>query len=249
MSGAAATTGAQASTGAPAVTPTPAATPGSQVTPTPAAGAAAPAPAPPAAPPATGTATPPLGTPPAAPAAAPATGTPAPPAVPAVPDKYQLALGQGSLLDAGSLERMSATARDMGLTQENAQKALTFVESEVAARHNAYLESIKPNGAEWLRTVKGFEAESLADPKIANGSVESLKEFKMRADRAASKLFSPEVVQFLNATGLAWKRELLMNLADLDARMADDKFFTPPATPRPTTLKSDAEVFFGPSKK
>jgi hypothetical protein len=125
---------------------------------------------PPATPPADPPVTPPVaGDPPVTPPVPPVTPPPTPPPVTppvALTDSYTLKLPDDSTADATLIERTGAIARDLGLSNEAAQKALEFVHQEAEARADAEVKSYQPGGAEWKKRVDVWKAETLADTTL-----------------------------------------------------------------------------------
>jgi hypothetical protein len=67
--------------------------------------------------------------------------TPPTPPAPTVPDKYDLKLPDKSTVDKAVVERTAAKARELGLSQEHAQKTLDFVHQEIDAAAKAAVEA------------------------------------------------------------------------------------------------------------
>jgi len=148
------------STGAPGQ-PAPPATP--PATPAAAAPGAAPAAATPANPPEK----------PGAPAAAAAPGEPAKPgepATPAIPEKYDLKLPDGALLKPEAVERTAAAAKALGLSNENAQKALEFAAGEVKAHQDGMIAEHQARVGEWTKALE-TDAEVGGTNLEANGQL------------------------------------------------------------------------------
>ena len=152
---------------------------------------------------------------PATPAADPAKAGDAPAGAEAKPDagevKYELKLPDGSPLDAAALERTAATARELGLSQDAAQKALELVNTEVTSRitaeRDALLAAYSPGGDEWQKQVDGWKAETLADPALGKtpeertASIESGKGL-LRKYGEVHPADKEAMDNFLNTSGL-----------------------------------------------
>lgn len=216
-------------------TPAPAAAPA-----TPAAPAA---PATPTADPSTSTllgTQPPAGDPPAVPAA------PAAPAASVVPETYNLKLPDGSTLPAEALERTAATARTLGLSQEHAQQALEFVNSEVAAQRETFLAAHQPGGAEWTKQVQSWEAEILADTTIG-GTPEKLQQNVALGKRVLDTFFPPDTKAFLETTGFGSHPAVIRGLVAIGKAMSEDSLIMPKAAA--TGKKSFEEIMYPPTSK
>ena len=113
---------------------------------------------------------------------------------------YDLKLPENSVLDETAIERMTAYARESGLSPEAAQKQLEFLNTEVADRNVAFLESIKPGGAEWTRNVSEWETQARKDPELG-GSPEKFAATVESARRVLAQVFPPTVAKFLHESG------------------------------------------------
>lgn len=138
-----------------------------------------------------------------------------------VPDKYELKLPAKSVLPQPVLERTAATARELGLSNEAAQKMLDFVHQEATSSLNAVLEAARPGGAAWEKQLDDFEAKVKADAEIGGAK---LKESVLLAKRVVDTFFSKEIKEFLHETGLGSHPELLRGLVKIGRGMAEDKF-------------------------
>lgn len=123
-----------------------------------------------------------------APTSTPEITPPDPNAVPAdapagAPEKYELKLPEGSLLDQGATERIATTARELGLSNDAAQKTVDLLNDEVATRVAASLEARQPGGAEWTAQVEKWEAEVKADTSL--GSTDAEREASISSARQA----------------------------------------------------------------
>lgn len=190
---------------------------------------------------------PPAGDPPVPPSGDPPAGDPpappaveAPPAAPVVPEKYELALPKDSTLDPAVLERTAATARELGLSQEHAQKTLDFVTAEVAAREAALLEDYKPGGKIRDANVQRYEADALADVEIG-GSPEKLTASVDLAEKFLGTYGSEGMHNFLDVTGLGSHPELIRMFAKAAKDMGEGTFVSGAPT---GTAKSAAEVLY-----
>lgn len=103
--------------------------------------------------------------------AAPDTGAPpAPPAADPAEITYSLTLPENAAIDAAVLERTTAIARELGLSNEHAQKTLNLVNQEAAslvdARVKAAVEALQPGGEAWAKQLADWKTETLADPSL-----------------------------------------------------------------------------------
>lgn len=208
-----------ATTAAPAASPAPDAT-----------GAPAPAPAPTAAPAAA-----PAATPAPAPTAAPAP-TPAPTAAPAAapkaddkpagaPEAYtDFTLPEGVQTDAAAMDAFKATAKELGLTQEDAQKLVTMQAQQVATQ------------------VTGWQEATKADKEIGG---DKLPENLATAKRALEAFGSPELTAMLDRTGLGYHPEVIRAFYRVGQAISQDGFVPGrrgSGTPTPQSMYSASNM-------
>lgn len=143
-------------------------------------------------------ATPPPGGQPAAggqpPSAAPA-GTPAaatPPAAAAAPERYELKLPEKSVLDQAAVDETAAIARELGLSNDAAQKLLERRNADIAgARETAQ----QASEATWAGQVDKWVNDAKADKQYGGDQYES--NIKIALD-AVEKFASPELRKLLS---------------------------------------------------
>lgn len=135
---------------------------------------------------------------------------------PVVPEKYDLKLPDGSALDAAHLDSLSTYAKELGLSQEQAQK---FVE-----RDAALVGSIRERDqAKWNDMVKNWGEQSKQDPEIGG---EKFTVNAQAAQRALDKFGTPALRKMLNDTGAGNHPELVRVFARIGQAIADDKIVT-----------------------
>lgn len=138
---------------------------------------------------------------------------------------YDLKLPENPAIDETALERMTAIARESGLSNEAAQKQVEFLNNEVAAREQAFLASNKPGGADWTIRVNEWETQARKDPEIG-GTPEKFAETLTQAKRVLSEVFPPSVAQFLNESGYGSHPDVIRGLAKI-AKMTSEGSFIP----------------------
>ncbi len=123
------------------------------------------------------------------PAATPEPVAPDPNAVPdavpetGAPEKYDIKTPEGSLLDVGATERIATTARELGLSNDAAQRTVDLLSQELASNVAAQLEARQPGGAEWTKQVDAWEAEVKAD--VSLGKTDAEREASISSARQA----------------------------------------------------------------
>jgi hypothetical protein len=171
----------------------------------------------------------PSGEPPVPPA--PPTNTPPTPPAPTVPDKYDLKLPDKSTVDKAVVERTAAKARELGLSQEHAQKTLDYVHQEIDAAANAAVEaSLKshlPGGAVWEQQVTEWGAASLADPELGNNNPEQMAKMSTLAKEVVAKFGDKESIEFIESNPLASHPAFLRLLTRIGKASAEGSLVVP----------------------
>lgn len=199
-------------------------------------------------------------TPPAQPAAAapaqPASSTPAPilgaepaqpsqpaqPATPAapvvVPEKYELKAPEGQTLDAATLEAFTPVFKELGLSQEAAQKLVDTQFKTTAAAldlaNKAMADQIAAETAQWAKACRDDKefggANFDANAKIAN--------------KALAAFASPALKQVLVESGYANHPEFVRLFWTLGQKLSES---APPVGGTPTATKTTPERVLYPS--
>jgi len=154
----------------------------------------------------------------------------------AVPDKYELKLGDGALLKPDAIERTAAIARELGLSQEGAQKALDYAAAEVKAYHEALIAEHRRMGEEWKQQIA-------TDPEIAGEKGDQLATNVELARRAARHWGGEELLKALDETGYGNHPLLVRMFMRIGKAMADDKLVT--GNRGGTEPRDPAQVLYG----
>lgn len=152
------------------------------------------------------------------------------------PVEYDLKLPEKSGLHASIIKRTAATARELGLSPDAAQKVLDFTLQE-ATKHaekataTAVEEALKahqPGGAEWTKQEAAWKADALADPVL--GKTPEERRASIDKGRAVLKRFTdarPEHAEqfkdFLEETGLGSHKATLQFLGWIGQSMSEGK--------------------------
>lgn len=125
-----------------------------------------------------------------------------------VPEKYELKLSDGSLLDSKTVDKVAAIARERGLSQEDAQAQLAVIETQTMNDRNERV-------TEWNESVK-------ADKELGG---EHYATTLQSVQRYAGYLKTeyPEVLELLERTGYTSHPAVARFLRDQGNRMAEDK--------------------------
>lgn len=113
-----------------------------------------------------------------------------------VPEKYEFKAPEGAELDPKVMTEFEGVAKELGLSQEKAQKVIDKVAPQIAAAQKAQLETIKSQWVESSRTDKEFGGEKLNE----NIAV---------AEKALNAFGTPALRTLLKDTGLANHPEII----------------------------------------
>ena len=149
-----------------------------------------------------------------------------------VPDKYDLKLPEGSLLDPSAIERHAQRAKELKLSNEEAQKELDRDHETVKSYVEGQKAQLKKQSEEWVKAAQ-------SDAEIG-GSEQKLKESSELARRAL-KAFdtSGSFSQFLDETGLGNHPDAIRVFAKIGRAMGEDKLIHGGAAPAGTRTLED----------
>lgn len=154
------------------------------------------------------------------------------PQAPAVPEKYDFKLDDGSLLDAAYVEQFSQFAKEKKLTQDQAQE---FLQREAQAL-NSFVQKQQQEfekvQAEWVNQIKN---DSEIGGEKFNQSIEL-------AHRALKQFASDSFLKELETTGYGNHPELVRVFAKIGNMIKEDKMISPSAA---GGTRSIEEIFYG----
>lgn len=147
--------------------------------------------------------------------------------VAAKPVEYAIVLPKDSTLDASAIERTTAIARELGLSDTAAaQKVLDLVHEQTTAQRTALLAAHQPGGAEWEKNVQKvvtaqhaqWKAETDADVSLGKTPEErkaaiDLGGTVIKAFKVANPEMGTAIDTFLDTSGVGNRRELAHFLA------------------------------------
>jgi len=166
-------------------------------------------------------------------AATPQATSEAQPAAPAVPEKYELKLPEGSTLDQSAIDRVSAYAKEMKLSQDMAQAVLDREHLAVDSYAKALDSQFAAVKEEWKQN--GFK-----DKEIGG---DAYRENAELAKRVVAKYASEEFAKILDESGYGNHPELIRTFLRIGKAMAEDKLVMPGA--QAGGKKSAEELFYG----
>lgn len=187
------------------------------------------------------------GTPPVSPVVTPPAQTPTPgqtpppvttPPAPAAPPVLTLKAPDGSLLDAGAVERTTAQVAKLGLSPEHAQEVLEHVHKEVAAFQSAReAQAQQLMKHDWIEQVKN-------DPEIGGAKYE---ESMRLCALARHKCMRPAFLKMLDDTGLGNHPENVYAWRYVGSLLAEANLITTGDTPPAPPAKKDPLAVLYPS--
>ncbi|ENN8375158.1 peptidase [Providencia rettgeri] len=148
------------------------------------------------------------------------------------PEKYEFTASEGQELDKEAIAAFEPVARELGLSNEQAQKIVDVYGSTIMPQiMKQQNEAWQQQTIEWAETIK-------ADKEL--GSVESIG----NAQKAMDQFGTPELKQYLNDSGLGNHPELFRIFSRIGKAMSEDGFVSGSSE----NARSAADVLFGDSK-
>ena len=131
------------------------------------------------------------------------------------PESYEFQATEGGDLDvdSGAVQAFSEVAKELNLTQEQAQSVLDKVAPALKQQNEEYINTLR---SEWVESVK-------ADPEIGG---ESLQENLGKAVRVLDAFGTPELKSLLGETGLGDNPEIIRFLVRAHQDIGEDRFLT-----------------------
>jgi hypothetical protein len=152
---------------------------------------------------------------------------------PAVPEKYDLKLPEGSSLDASYVEKVASYAKEQKLSNEQAQAVLERENTAVATYVESQKDQLKKQTETWVESLRG-------DKELGG---EAFKENVELAKRVVHRFGSEEFRKTLSETGLGNHPELVRVFARIGKEMAEDKLVHPGS--QSGGKKSLESIFYG----
>lgn len=128
------------------------------------------------------------------------------------PEKYEFTAGEGVELDADALKDFEPVARDLNLTNEQAQKLVDAYPKILAGVQQRQAEAWQAQTEQWAADVKA-DKEIGGDKLTANLSA---------AQRALDLFGTPELKEYLEGTGLGNHPELVKAFIKIGKAMSED---------------------------
>ncbi|SXT03221.1 Uncharacterised protein [Klebsiella pneumoniae] len=148
------------------------------------------------------------------------------------PEKYEFKPAEGQELDTAALEQFEPIARELNLTNEQAQKMVDLYGTKIMPMvQKQQAEAWQAQTEEWAAPVKA-DKEIGGDKLTANLGV---------AQRALDTFGTPALKEYLNGTGLGNHPELVKAFVKVGKAMSEDGV----VTGKESGQRSAAEVLYG----
>jgi len=156
-----------------------------------------------------------------------------------VPEAYaEFKIPEGVQADTELLAEFSAVAKELGLTQDQAQKlvdlqAKTAI-ADTTARQQQLDQALAAQSERWANEIKN-------DPELGGAKFDSTIATAVKAMQAFG---SPELRQLLNDSGIGNHPSMVKLFHSIGTSISEDKIVIP-GTDSSTTEKSAAQIMFG----
>ncbi|HBB0347660.1 TPA: peptidase [Escherichia coli] len=129
------------------------------------------------------------------------------------PEKYEFKPAEGQELDTAALEQFEPIARELNLTNEQAQKMVDLYGTKI-------MPMVQQQQAEaWQKTTEQWAADVKADKEIGG---DKLTDNLSSAQRALDQFGTPELKEYLEGTGLGNHPELVKAFIKIGKAMSED---------------------------
>lgn len=133
------------------------------------------------------------------------------------PEKYEFKPAEGQELDTSALEQFEPIARELNLTNEQAQKMVDLYGTKI-------MPMVQQQQAEaWQKTTEQWAADVKADKEIGG---DKLTANLSAAQRALDQFGDPELKEYLDSTGLGNHPALVKAFIKVGKAMSEDKVVT-----------------------
>jgi hypothetical protein len=129
------------------------------------------------------------------------------------PEKYEFKPAEGQELDTSALEQFEPIARELNLTNEQAQKMVDLYGTKI-------MPMVQQQQAEaWQKQTEGWAETVKADKEIGG---DKLTANLSAAQRALDQFGTPDLKEYLNATGLGNHPDLVKTFVKIGKAMSED---------------------------
>lgn len=155
-----------------------------------------------------------------------------------VPEKYEFKFPEGMKVGDEVINKFTSVAKDLGMSQENAQKLMDLAMENAAAQLKSNVDAWDAKRMEWVNELK-------SDKEFGG---DKLPETITRAKRALSSFSTPSFIDFLEVSGFGDNAELIKFLARVDKKIGEDTIHNGNGSANSSSL-SDAELIYGKPKQ
>lgn len=129
------------------------------------------------------------------------------------PEEYEdFTIAEGQELDAAMVEKFTPVAKELGLTQANAQKLVDLYAGEVARANEANQQAFAELKSGWLKEAK-------SDAEVGGAK---WNETMSHADKAIKAFGDPELREALDFTGVGNHPALIRFFAKVGSKLVED---------------------------
>lgn len=131
---------------------------------------------------------------------------------PGVPETYEFKAPEGATLDTELVKDFAPLAKELGLSQDAAQKVVDLYAAKVLPRLQAAQQELQQ------QTVQKWLEDAKADKEIGGAKFD---ENARTAQKAIARFATPELKDFLNATGFGNHPEIVRFCARIGAAISE----------------------------
>ena len=154
-----------------------------------------------------------------------------------VPETYELTAPEGQELDAEAVEAFTPIAKELGLTNAQAQKLTDLHAAAIQREGQATLNR-------HIGMVDGWSKETAADPEIGG---DKLEETVRLGDAALKHAFDDDTVTLLKHFGLLNHPGFIKGMRDFGQIVTDDRFIQSTGKGAPRSQEERARAFYSQS--
>ena len=129
------------------------------------------------------------------------------------PDSYEFSPGEGNEFDPSTIAAFSEVAKELNLTQGDAQKILDKMAPAMAAKNEAQIEAVRNEWAESSKADKEFGGDKLTESLAS-------------AKKAIDAFGTPELRTLLNETGLGNHPDVIRFMVRAGKAISEDGFIS-----------------------
>lgn len=148
------------------------------------------------------------------------------------PEKYEFSAPEGTELDKAAVEQFEPIARELNLSQEQAQKLVDLYGSKVMPQ------LMKQQAESWQKQVADWGTAAKEDKEIGGDKFGANLE---KAKQAMGTFATPELREFLESSGMGNHPEMIRLMVKVGAAMSEDNL----VTSNEKGQRSAADVLYG----